>query len=117
MGTLSTLSAAAPATPAQAVTELHARLADVGAHRLYAGALDRVAVLSVRRGLTVWCWGGLFRWRDDGGAQATHPVTDPDGAARRLSADQRTAGIQPHTAPAAPPPAPTPVAAAAPTAA
>ena len=108
MGILSTTSAEAPAAPAQAVSELHARLADVGAHRIYSSSLGRVAVLSLRRGLTVWCWGGLFRWREGDGTQFTHAVTDPEGAAHRLvpaeaskSAPQVSAAAEKRQGPAA----------------
>lgn len=86
MGSLSTISAAAPATSAEAVARLRDRLSEPGGQRLYGGALGPVAMLSLRSGLTVWCWGGLFRWREDGGAQSTHPAANPEGAARRLGA-------------------------------
>ncbi|MUL39793.1 hypothetical protein FZ103_01125 [Streptomonospora sp. PA3] len=65
-------------------------LTESGGHRVYGSALGPVALLSVRRGLTVWCWGGFFRWREDGGAQVTHPAADPEGAARRLGSGHRT---------------------------
>ncbi|MDA0567296.1 hypothetical protein LG943_23680 [Streptomonospora sp. S1-112] len=89
MGTLSTITGSVPVTPAQAVHLLHGRLTAAGWQRMYTGDRGRVAVLSLRAGLTVWCWGGQFRWRDSSGAQVTHPAADPDGAARLLGAADR----------------------------
>ncbi|MBV2362806.1 hypothetical protein ACFPZ0_12520 [Streptomonospora nanhaiensis] len=89
MGTLSTITGSAPVTPAQAVHQLHGRLMAAGWQRMYAGELGRVALLSLRPGLTVWCWGGQFRWRDSSGAQVTHPAADPDGVARLLGVADR----------------------------
>ncbi|MDT0304855.1 hypothetical protein [Streptomonospora wellingtoniae] len=90
MGTLSTISTAAPATSAEAVSRLCARLAVPGGPRLYPGALGPVAVVSVDSGLTVWCWGGLFRWSGAGGTRVTHSAADPEGAARRLGAERHS---------------------------
>ncbi|GAA1772753.1 hypothetical protein [Streptomonospora arabica] len=98
MGTLSTISAAAPATSAEAVSRLCALLAAPGGPRLYPGALGPVAVLSAGSDLTVWCWGGFFRWSDDGGTRVTHPAADPEGAARRLGAERHSHGQRTRTA-------------------
>ncbi|MDA8369539.1 MAG: hypothetical protein M0026_06680 [Nocardiopsaceae bacterium] len=89
MGTLSWINGPSPVSPAEAVNRLHSYLAAAGMDRMYVGDRTTVAVVSIRTGLTVWCVGGLFRWRDDHGAHITHPAADPEGAARRLAAVDR----------------------------
>ncbi|MEY9215386.1 hypothetical protein NI17_015155 [Thermobifida halotolerans] len=84
MGTLSWITPHAPTTPAQAVAALHDHLSAAGLNRLYRASHRGVAVLSIRRGLTVWCVNGLFRWTDERGARLTHPAGDPEGASRRI---------------------------------
>ncbi|RCV47337.1 hypothetical protein [Marinitenerispora sediminis] len=85
MGTLSWIDSSVPASPAQAISMLHSYLAAAGMRRLYPANHTTVASLSIRQGLTVWCIGGTFRWRDDLGQPVTHPAADPEGAARRLN--------------------------------
>lgn len=57
-----------------------------GATRLpmYRAGCPEVAVISVRRGVNVWCRKGQFFWRDITGTMVTHPANDPAGAAARL---------------------------------
>ncbi|MBB6173350.1 hypothetical protein HNR23_003410 [Nocardiopsis mwathae] len=86
MGTLSWINGSSPASPSEAIARLRGHLAADGTERLYAGDRGTVASLSIRTGLTVWCMGGLFRWRDDLGIQQTHPAADPEGAAQRIAA-------------------------------
>jgi hypothetical protein len=62
-------------TEAQAAATLAALLADRGIEQVIHQDAERQSVLSVRRGLTVWCRAGAFWW------------TGPDGPQRRPFSD------------------------------
>jgi hypothetical protein len=71
--------------PAAALRALAAHLRAAGITQLYGSACALFGVLSVANGLTVWTNGRLLWWQT-GGNQATWPATDPQGAARALTA-------------------------------
>jgi hypothetical protein len=62
------------------VAELHQH----GVQVLDARAFPTAGVLRVPAGLTVWCYGHLLRWQQDG-REVTWPAADSYGAARRLA--------------------------------
>lgn len=84
MGTISRLDNFLPTTPAESIGLLYNELSAAGVRHLYLAGDSSAAVISIRRGLTVWCVGGLFRWLDDLGAVQTHRADDPAGLVLRL---------------------------------
>lgn len=48
-----------------------------------------MSVLSVSTEPTVWRIDGSFVWNEEGGAPVTHPMDDPIGSARRITARRR----------------------------
>ena len=62
------------------VTELELQ----GVPVLDARAYPTVGVVRVPGGLTIWCYGHLLRWQQDG-AEVIWPAADAYGAARRLA--------------------------------
>jgi hypothetical protein len=71
--------ASQPLTSCQAAKELEALLVDRGVGRKLVRSDESVAdiaVLSVRRDLTVWCRGGLVSWRGTDRSQQRRPYTD-----------------------------------------
>ena len=64
--------------------ELVAELQQHGVQVLDARAYPTAGVVRVPGGLTIWCYGHLLRWRQDG-AEVIWPAADAYGAARRLA--------------------------------
>jgi len=64
--------------------DLVAELEQHGVQVLDARAYPTVGVLRASAGLTVWCYGWLLRWQQDG-QEVTWPAADAYGAARRLA--------------------------------
>jgi hypothetical protein len=74
--------------PADVLRALADLLRAAGIRRIYGSACAILGVLSIHYGLTVWTDGRRLWWDCDGD-QATWPATDPDGAARILTALSR----------------------------
>jgi hypothetical protein len=70
--------------PADVLAAVEIMLRDLGLMRLYRTACPRVGVLSVTAGLTAWCDGRTLTWQHKG-ENTAWPVTDAEGAARRLA--------------------------------
>ncbi|WP_218882673.1 hypothetical protein [Spinactinospora alkalitolerans] len=68
----------------RAIEALCSELAAVAARPMYQAGTSDMAVISVRRGISVWCRGGKFIWNDLFGETVTHPASDPAGAAALL---------------------------------
>lgn len=68
----------------QAITALWRELWGAAQLPMYRAGCSEVAVISVRRGVNVWCRKGQFFWHDLTGDTVTHPASDPAGAAARL---------------------------------
>jgi hypothetical protein len=64
--------------------DLVAELEQHGVQVIDARAYPTAGVLRTSAGLTVWCYGWLLRWRQDG-QEVTWPAADAYGAARRLA--------------------------------
>ncbi|QBI52072.1 hypothetical protein [Streptomonospora litoralis] len=70
----------------RAVTALWDELVALAARPMYRAGTSELAVISVMRGINVWCQDGKFFWNDLVGSTVTHPANDPAGAAAMLSA-------------------------------
>jgi hypothetical protein len=81
--------AAGPASPARVAATLTA-LARHGITGIYTAAAEKLAVISVTAGLTVWTNGHQL-WCTHDGQRHTWPATDTDTAATRLAALARPA--------------------------
>ncbi|MFC7326314.1 hypothetical protein [Marinactinospora rubrisoli] len=70
----------------RAIAALWNELATAATSRpMYQAGTADLAVISVRRGINVWCRDGKFIWSDVlGGGLITHPACDPAGAAALL---------------------------------
>jgi hypothetical protein len=88
--------AARPSTsrPGDVMRDLITLLRGHGLTRLYWSACTIFAVLSVTRGLTVWCDGRHLTWKHEGVA-TTWPAADTEGAATRLAKLARPQQAQP----------------------
>ena len=64
--------------------ELVVELEQHGVQVLDARAYPTAGVLRASAGLTIWCYGRLLRWQQDG-REMTWPAADAYGAARRLA--------------------------------
>ncbi|RNL84377.1 hypothetical protein [Halostreptopolyspora alba] len=69
----------------RAITALWDELVSVSTRPMYRAGTTDLAVMSVRRGINVWCRDGKFFWNDVFGSTVTHPASDPAGAAARLT--------------------------------
>lgn len=67
-----------------AVSELWQELTAGTVRPMYHSGSADVAVISIRRGVSVWCRKGQFIWNDPAGATVTHPANDPAGCAAKL---------------------------------
>ncbi|GAB3439898.1 hypothetical protein GCM10027570_04740 [Streptomonospora sediminis] len=70
----------------RAVTALWDELTALAARPMYRAGTSELAVISVMRGINVWCRDGQFFWNDLVGSTVTHPASDPAGAAEMLNA-------------------------------
>ncbi|TQN28810.1 hypothetical protein FHX37_4175 [Haloactinospora alba] len=68
----------------RAITALWEELAAVAARPMYRAGNTDLAVISIMRGINVWCRDGKFIWNDFLGDTITHPANDPAGAAAML---------------------------------
>ncbi|GAB3206614.1 hypothetical protein ACQEU5_09730 [Marinactinospora thermotolerans] len=68
----------------KAIAALWAELSAIAARPMYRAGGSDLAVISVRRGVNVWCRNGKFIWSDLLGGTVTHPANDPAGAAALL---------------------------------
>ncbi|MBB4934232.1 hypothetical protein F4561_005052 [Lipingzhangella halophila] len=73
----------------RAIAALWDELTSVSARPMYRAGTTDLAVMSVRRGINVWCRDGKFFWNDVFGSMVTHPADDPAGAAARLKPTPR----------------------------
>lgn len=71
----------------RAISALWGELMPVATLPLYWSGSSDMAVMSVQRGINVWCRNGRFFWNDtlNGGRTVSHPASDPAGAAALLS--------------------------------
>ncbi|MDA0566984.1 hypothetical protein LG943_22085 [Streptomonospora sp. S1-112] len=69
----------------RAVTALWDELVAVAIRPMYRAGSSDMAVISVMRGINVWCSDGKFFWNDLFGGTVTHPASDPAGAAALLN--------------------------------
>jgi hypothetical protein len=75
--------------PAAALHALAAQLRERGIRNLYGASDRRLGVLSLP-GVSVWTNGQVLWWQA-GDDATTWPAADPDGAAKRLAENKRTA--------------------------
>jgi hypothetical protein len=80
--------------PHVVLAAIAAGLDDLGVPRVYLSACPRIGVLSVARGVTVWCDGRTLRW-SHGGAETHWPVADAAGAASHLATLARDPVVAP----------------------
>ncbi|WP_040726838.1 hypothetical protein [Nocardiopsis chromatogenes] len=67
-----------------AVKALWDELVSSAVRPMYRAGTSEMAVISVMRGINVWCRDGKFIWNDYLGDTVTHPASDPAGAAAML---------------------------------
>ncbi|ASU82060.1 hypothetical protein CDO52_04035 [Nocardiopsis gilva YIM 90087] len=67
-----------------AISALRDELDAVMARPMYRAGCSDLAVMSVMRGINVWCRDGKFFWHDAVGTTVEHPANDPVGAAALL---------------------------------
>ncbi|MDS1270083.1 hypothetical protein RIF23_07230 [Lipingzhangella sp. LS1_29] len=68
----------------QAVSELWQELTTGTLRPMYHSGSADVAVISIGRGVNVWCREGKFIWNDAAGGTVSHPANDPAGCAAKL---------------------------------
>ncbi|GAA1995650.1 hypothetical protein GCM10009799_22610 [Nocardiopsis rhodophaea] len=68
----------------RAISALRDELDAVMARPMYRAGSSDLAVISVMRGINVWCRDGKFFWNDAIGTTVEHPANDPAGAAALL---------------------------------
>ncbi|WP_460861308.1 hypothetical protein [Nocardiopsis coralliicola] len=68
----------------RAIVALWEELVSSAVRPMYRAGTSEMAVISVMRGMNVWCRDGQYIWSDYLGDTITHPASDPAGAAAML---------------------------------